>query len=214
MKIGGFIAVYRQIMESRIWTVNQRFDYRSAWIHILLETRNVPTSRGTARLAPGETVFRLEELTGTWHWTEAEVRTFLAWISDGGMVDYEIRSGWCKIRVLNWKKYQITGGRTAADFGSTAVEQGNVSTKYPVHPDTYDRNISENNLSLRTGNTDEDKKTEQGIVKGNCDEQGHSACSWEGQEEQEWQKVELSPEWAEIKRKCLSRFASGFSKQD
>lgn len=81
MDNGYWIKVYRKIRESAIWNNNEPFDYRSAWIDLIMEANVKPNTfiyKGqTITVERGEYYTSVRKLSNRWHWSKDKVNRFL-----------------------------------------------------------------------------------------------------------------------------------------
>lgn len=81
MDNGYWIKVYRKIRESAIWNNNEPFDYRSAWIDLIMEANVKPNTfiyKGqTITVKRGEYYTSVRKLSNRWHWSKDKVNRFL-----------------------------------------------------------------------------------------------------------------------------------------
>lgn len=86
----GWIKLHRQITDSYIWTTNEPFDRRSAWVDLLLmanhEERSFMLRNGHEQIVQeGQLFTSLDHLAERWHWSRNRVRRYLTLISAQGM---------------------------------------------------------------------------------------------------------------------------------
>ena len=78
---GYWIRVYRKLRESAIWDNNEPFDYRSAWIDLIMEANVKPNTiiyKGqTIKIKRGEYYTSVRKLSLRWHWSKDKVNRFL-----------------------------------------------------------------------------------------------------------------------------------------
>lgn len=81
MDNGYWIKVYRKIRETAIWNNNEPFDYRSAWIDLIMEANVKPNTfiyKGqTITVKRGEYYTSVRKLSVRWHWSKDKVNRFL-----------------------------------------------------------------------------------------------------------------------------------------
>lgn len=81
MDNGYWIKVYRKIRETAIWNNNEPFDYRSAWIDLIMEANVKPNTfiyKGqTITVKRGEYYTSVRKLSVRWHWSKDKVSRFL-----------------------------------------------------------------------------------------------------------------------------------------
>lgn len=77
----GFIKIYRSLFSNPIWTANEPFDIRSAWIDLIQRAAFVPTyiikNRKTISLDVGEFAASERDLARDWKLTRTRVREYL-----------------------------------------------------------------------------------------------------------------------------------------
>ena len=81
MDNGYWIRVYRKLRESAVWNNNEPFDYRSAWIDLIMEANIKPNTfiyKGqTITVKRGEYYTSIRKLSNRWHWSKDKVNRFL-----------------------------------------------------------------------------------------------------------------------------------------
>lgn len=81
MDNGYWIKVYRKIRETAIWNNNEPFDYRSAWMDLIMEANVKPNTfiyKGqTITVKRGEYYTSVRKLSVRWHWSKDKVNRFL-----------------------------------------------------------------------------------------------------------------------------------------
>lgn len=81
MDNGYWIKVYRKIRETAIWNNNEPFDYRSAWVDLIMEANvksNTFIYKGqTITVKRGEYYTSVRKLANRWHWSKDKVNRFL-----------------------------------------------------------------------------------------------------------------------------------------
>lgn len=115
----GWIKLHRQLTESEIWDSDDPFEYRSAWIDLLLmvnhEERTV-TIRGTHQriiVQAGQTLKSNRKLAERWNWSVNRVRRYLEHLESMGMCTVETKPYGTLISVINWGIYQQDLGGSA-----------------------------------------------------------------------------------------------------
>ena len=81
MDNGYWIKVYRKIRDTAVWNNNEPFDYRSAWIDLIMEANVKPNTfiyKGqTITVKRGEYYTSVRKLSNRWHWSKDKVNRFL-----------------------------------------------------------------------------------------------------------------------------------------
>jgi hypothetical protein len=111
MDNGYWIRLYRKIRETAIWANDEPFDYRSAWIDLLMEANvkpNVIVYKGqTIRIKRGEYYTSIRKLSLRWHWSKDKVNRFLKMLIKLDMVrkHKDIRCA-TLLTIVNYDDYQ------------------------------------------------------------------------------------------------------------
>ena len=85
-----WIKLHRQIRESAIWDNDEPFDYRSAWLDLIMEAHtksNEVNWRGNViSVKRGDVYTSIRKLAGRWHWSTGKVTRFLKILEKLGMI--------------------------------------------------------------------------------------------------------------------------------
>lgn len=81
MDNGYWVKIYRKLRDSAIWNNNEPFDYRSAWIDLIMEANiksNTFIYKGqTITVKRGEYYTSIRKLSLRWNWSKDKVNRFL-----------------------------------------------------------------------------------------------------------------------------------------
>ena len=106
----GWITIYRQILESDIWVCNQPFDYRSAWIDLLLmanhEDRIIIFDYEPMTISRGQFVTSVRKLGERWKWGKERTLKYLRLLEKLGMITKDSNARRTLITIENYGKYQ------------------------------------------------------------------------------------------------------------
>lgn len=112
MDSGNWIKLYRKIKESKVWFYTDS-QFR-VWVTILLSVNwNESWARfdgKEVKLQPGQMVTSIQHLSDESGVSSNIVRTTLNKLEDDEMVTRETTNQGTKLTVLNWHKYQVSGG--------------------------------------------------------------------------------------------------------
>ena len=112
MDNGYWIKVYRKIRESAVWNNNEPFDYRSAWIDLIMEANVRPNTfiyKGqTITVKRGEYYTSIRKLSLRWHWSKDKVNRFLNILIKLNMISKhkDIRCA-TLLTLINYDDYQV-----------------------------------------------------------------------------------------------------------
>ena len=112
MDNGYWIKIYRKIRESAVWNNNEPFDYRSAWIDLIMEANVKPNTfiyKGqTITVKRGEYYTSIRKLSLRWHWSKDKVNRFLNILIKLNMIrkHKDIRCA-TLLTLVNYNDYQV-----------------------------------------------------------------------------------------------------------
>lgn len=85
-----WVKIYRQIRDSAIWLSDTPFDYRSAWIDLIMEAnvkgREIVYKGQIIKIKRGDVYTSIRKLAERWHWSKDKVTRYLRLLSDLGMI--------------------------------------------------------------------------------------------------------------------------------
>lgn len=77
----GWIKVYRQIQDNALWKSDSPFDYRSAWIDLIMmanvKQKEVLYRGQTTVVKRGDVYTSIRKLAARWHWSTGKVSRYL-----------------------------------------------------------------------------------------------------------------------------------------
>lgn len=106
----GWISLHRQIQENWLWTSNEPFDMRSAWIDLLLLANHedvkavkgktiVTFKRGTVNLS-------VSALADRWKWSRGKARRYIELLKSDGMITVDSTTNGTTITIVNYSVFQ------------------------------------------------------------------------------------------------------------
>ena len=110
----GWIALHRQLQENPIWTCNEPFDSRSAWIDMLLSANHEDKEfyiNGEFRMIKrGQFHTSQTKLAERWHWKRDRIEKYIKNLKKAKMIDYvSSKSGASRgttITIVNYSVFQ------------------------------------------------------------------------------------------------------------
>lgn len=125
--MAGWVKIYRQIQDNAIWTSNEPFDSRSAWIDLILmanhEEKEVYQNGKFFTVKRGQLHRSQLKLSERWHWNKKRVNLFLKELKKVGMIDYETAKGGATngttISIVNYDIFQLGGSTEGATLDPT-----------------------------------------------------------------------------------------------
>lgn len=119
----GYILLHRKIQDHWIWTSNDRFDDRSAWIDLLLmvnhEEKKVPFYKSFVTVKRGQKMTSQVKLAARWHWSRERVKRFLKRLENDGMIITDTARGNTLVTIVNYDNFQ--DGRTPNESGNKSA---------------------------------------------------------------------------------------------
>ena len=106
----GYILLHRQIQDHWIWTSNDKFDDRSAWIDLLLmvnhDDSKVPFNKGYITVKRGQHLTSQVKLASRWHWTRDRVKRFLKRLENDEMIVTDTTRNNTLVTIVKYDNYQ------------------------------------------------------------------------------------------------------------
>ena len=114
----GWIMLSRSILDNEIWTSDEPFDRRSAWIDLILmanyEDKTFYTRRGTVVNVPRGSLFTSSQhLADRWHWSRGKVMRYTKSLIFLKMMTSKRTADGQLLTIVNYDKFQTP--RTADD---------------------------------------------------------------------------------------------------
>ena len=158
MKDNGYILLHRKITESAVWTMDDAFDPRSAWIDLLLMVNHaendVIINNKPVTVKEGERITSLRKLATRWKWSLNKVRRYLRTLERLGNVHIDGYNRYTKITVVKWAQYQ----HLVKQSGTKSNTKTNTQTEHRKNSDEYTDGTQTNNEQRMINN--EQKKEE------------------------------------------------------
>ena len=106
----GWIRIYRQLQECEIWTKNQPFDMRSAWIDLLLfanhEDKQIVFDYKPMVIKRGQYLTSVRQLSARWKWDKERTLKYLRLLEQLGMITKDSNNRRTLLTIENYEKYQ------------------------------------------------------------------------------------------------------------
>ena len=107
----GWIRLSRSILDSEIWRDDEPFDYRSAWIDLILmmnfeDKTFVTRHNAIIDIKRGSTFTSIQHLSDRWHWSRGKVRRYITLLKKLGMIEFCGTADGTLLTLVNYRKYQ------------------------------------------------------------------------------------------------------------
>lgn len=165
----GWICLHRKIQECLIWESEEKFDYRSAWIDLLLlanhEDKKTMFDGKPVTIKRGQRITSVRSLAERWHWGNDRTLKFLRMLESENMITKESDRRRTVITIVNYGLYNdipntdrtLTGTQPEhspnTDPSQTTIynnenNENNKTNNTPLNPPKGKREKKESNLIL------------------------------------------------------------------
>ena len=190
-----WIKIHRKIQDTAIWESDEPFDYRSAWIDLLMEAnisnKDIVYQGRVIKVKRGDVYTSIRKLARRWHWSRDKTSRYVNLLEKLGMIKRN-DSVKCAtlLTLVNYGKYQDKADTDKATNKSTDKDKGKATDK-----DT-DKALLKN-----IQNTDNKEKREEPASQSDYEDDDEvEMVEWEGQ---------LVPRWfAEMEDETPEEFRS------
>ena len=108
----GWIKIHRQIQECDIWDNEEPFDYRSAWIDLLLlanhRDKETIFDGKPLTVGRGQRITSIRKLADRWNWSRDRVSRYLNLLEKLGMIERESDNRKTLLTIVNYEVFQGT----------------------------------------------------------------------------------------------------------
>ena len=115
MSNDGYFLIHRKIQDCWIWTSDEPFDRRSAWIDIIMMANHKDTKiwfdGELVTVKRGQRITSIRALAARWKWGKAKVSEFLKVLEADGMIQKESDSRRTLLTVINYGVYQLSSDK-------------------------------------------------------------------------------------------------------
>lgn len=120
----GWVTISRSILENEIWTTAEPFDYRSAWIDLILaanyKDRTFITRRGETIIVPRGSLFTsIQHLADRWRWSPNKVRRYIRLLVGTGMLTSHGRTDGTLLTLVKYRDFQDQRRTVGTTDGTT-----------------------------------------------------------------------------------------------
>jgi DNA replication protein DnaD len=109
----GWIKVHRTIYDDELWQIEKEFDFRSAWIDLLLmanhEDRDIIIGSQAFTVKRGQRFTSIRKLAVRWKWSEKKVTRFLDLLISTGKIYKDATHNGTLLTIVKYGVYQGDG---------------------------------------------------------------------------------------------------------
>jgi DNA replication protein DnaD len=119
----GYIPLWRDIQDNHIWTSDEPFDIRSAWIDLLLSVNHkeekILIGRRLQVIKPGQMWTSYVKLGRKWHWSYKRVLRYINLLKSDGMLYADGTPNGTLLTIVNWGNFTIKGNAHGTTHDTT-----------------------------------------------------------------------------------------------
>ena len=141
-----WIKIYEQMLDSDVWMDEEPFNYRDAFIHVLISANWKPgVSRQNGHVINinrGQWLTSIRKLGSIFHWDKRRVYKWLKYMETTNMITSENVEFGTLLTVVNYDKFQGGGDTPTHEVTHTPAhevtyEDAHIDTHEDAHEDTY-----------------------------------------------------------------------------
>ena len=121
----GYIPLWRDIQDNWIWKRPEPFDYRSAWIDLLLsvnhEEKKICIDGRLQVIRPGQMWTSVAKLADKWNWSRPKVYRYIKLLKTDGMVYTDGTPSGTLLTVINYSNFTIQGNTSVTSNVTSGV---------------------------------------------------------------------------------------------
>ena len=119
----GFMPIYRSLLEHWMWTSDEPFDIRSAWIDLLLsvnhEDHKLNVGRDVITIHAGQMWTSYVKLAQRWHWDRKRVYRYIKMLKNDGMIYTDGTPNGTLLTLVNYDSFALRGNTNGTTDGAT-----------------------------------------------------------------------------------------------
>lgn len=157
----GWISIHRKIEENAIWSGDEPFDRRSAWIDLIImanhEDKEIVVNGCPLIIKRGQRFTSVRKLSVKWHWSPDRVTRYIRTLKSLNMVRTDSTHNGTLLTIVNYDLYQClpytdkdTNKDTIRTHSRTRAEHRQVTN----NNDNNENNVTMNNKEEATPLTD------------------------------------------------------------
>lgn len=148
----GWVSIHRKIRDCVIWSGDEPFDRRSAWIDLILmanhEDKEILFNGNPLIVKRGQRITSLRNLAERWHWSVNRVRRYLSTLESLEMVHRECDNRRTLLTIVNYGEYQIDGTQTNTQTDTQTNTQTEHRRIHRRHTNNNENNENNENKNI------------------------------------------------------------------
>lgn len=149
----GWVIIHRKIQDCILWESQDPFDYRSAWIDLLLlanhEDKQIIFNSKPLTIKRGQRLTSMQYLAQRWKWDRKKVRKFLDLLQSENMLIRDSDKKRTLLTIVNYGVYQDVG---TSKGQQKDIKRTSTGHQLPINNnDNNDNNDNKENIRHRHG---------------------------------------------------------------
>ena len=149
----GYIPLWRDIQDHWLWKRTEPFDYRSAWIDLLLsvnhEERKIFINGRVQIVKAGQMWTSVSTLCDRWNWSKPKCYRFINLLKSDGMIYTDGTSSGTLLTVMNYDNFALARNTDVTTTVTPSVTSPVTSTVTPSVTQTITIDNDNNERELR-----------------------------------------------------------------
>jgi hypothetical protein len=137
----GWIKIHRKIQNHWIWTDNEPFSKRDAWIDLLLSANHAENKAllegKLITVKRGEFITSEVKLAAKWRWHRKKVRSFLMLLESDEMIAKKCTTKYTSVTIVNYDSFQYSGTTEDTTEGTSDGQVGNTNNNDQEEKELY-----------------------------------------------------------------------------
>jgi len=106
----GYILLHRSMLDNLLWSSDEPFSRRDAWIDLLLmanhQDKNTVIEQKALKIKRGQLWTSQKSLATRWHWSLGKHKRFMVLLKNEGMIDYKTTKNGTLITLIKYDVFQ------------------------------------------------------------------------------------------------------------
>lgn len=150
----GWIKLHRSLQDCWIWTIEEPFDKRSAWVDLLMLANHKDVklmfNGELTNIERGQILTSIRKLSNRWKWSTNKVYRFLNQLENDFMVERKSDNSRTLLSIVKYGVYQYVGNTDEYTDGYTIETPTDTPSDTPSEYKQEYKNIKNNNNYIHT----------------------------------------------------------------
>lgn len=127
----GFVKIYRSLQSHWLWTADEPFDIRSAWIDLIMmvnhEATKLKVGQQVVNIRAGQTWTSYVKLANRWKWSRERVYRYIKMLKRDGMIYVDGTPNGTLLTLVNYENFAGRGNTRETSDETTDKTSGETS---------------------------------------------------------------------------------------